>query len=139
MPISRPFTLRGVLLPGALLLLVVISLAACDPTSTPSASPSPSPSGAPCGAEEVEGGGISGLVVDPEGIPLNDIFILIETTGGFRGDTRTGENGVFTAPGVSGLFRISTTDIDYLPVVREVTVPCGELVEVELVLTPVDE
>jgi hypothetical protein len=139
MPISRPFTLRGVLLPGALLLLVVISLAACDPTSTPSASPSPSPSSAPCGAEEVEGGGISGLVVDPDGNPLNDIFILIEATGGFRGDTRTGENGVFTALGVSGHFRISTTDIDYQPLVREVTVPCGELVEVELVLTPVDE
>ena len=138
MPISRPFTLRGVLLPGVLL-LVVIFLAACDPTSTPSASLSPSPSAAACGAEEVEGGGISGVVVDTDGNPLNDIFILIETTGGFRGDARTGENGVFTAPGVSGNFRISTTDIDHLPVVREVTVPCGELVEIELVLTPVDE
>ena len=30
------------------------------------------------------------------------------------------------------------TDIDYAEVVREVTVPCGELIEVELVLTPVD-
>jgi hypothetical protein len=139
MPISRPVTLGGVLLPGVLLLVVLFFLAACDTTSAPSVTPSPSPSISPCGAEEVEGGGISGVVVDTEGNPLNDIFILIETTGGFRGDTRTGENGVFTAPGVSGDFRISTTDIDHLPVVREVTVPCGELIEVELVLTPVDE
>jgi hypothetical protein len=37
---------------------------------------------------------------------------------------------------VSGEFQLTTTDIDYDPLVREVTVPCGELVEVELVLVP---
>jgi len=80
-----------------------------------------------------------GSVVDLEGNPLNDIFIAIEATGGLRGDTRTGEDGVFTSPGVSGEFRITTTDIDYGEVVRRVTVPCGELVDVELVLTRNEE
>lgn len=77
-------------------------------------------------------------MVDAEGNPLNDIFIFIQTADGFRGTTRTGEDGVFTAPGVSGEFQITTTDIDYAELVRDVTVPCGELVDVELVLTPVD-
>ena len=77
-------------------------------------------------------------MVDPEDHPLNDIFISIRTPDGFRGDTHTGEDGVFTALGVSGDFQITTTDIDYGEVVREVTVPCGELVDVELVLVPVD-
>ena len=77
-------------------------------------------------------------MVDADGNPLNDIFIFIQTADGFRGTTRTGEDGVFTAPGVSGEFEITTTDIDYAQLVRRVTVPCGELVDVELVLTPVD-
>ena len=100
--------------------------------------PTASPTETACGPDEVANGGINGTVVDAEGNPLNDIFILIQTPDGFRGTTRTGEDGVFTAPGVSGDFQITTTDIDYAEVVREVTVPCGELVDVELVLTPVD-
>ena len=91
-----------------------------------------------CGPDEVAGGGIHGTVVDPEDNPLNDIFVSIQTPDGFRGETHTGEDGVFTALGVSGDFQITTTDIDYAEVVREVTVPCGELVDVELVLVPVD-
>ena len=116
-------------------LLALIVLAACDPTASPTSTPSPTT--AACGADEVEGGGISGRVVDTEGNPLGDILVLIETSG-FTGETRTGEDGLFSAPGVSGDFRISTTDIDHDPLVRTLTVPCGELVEVELVLTPVD-
>jgi len=81
---------------------------------------------------------INGSVVDPEGNPLNDIFISIQTPDGFRGETHTGEDGAFEALGVSGDFQITTTDIDYAEVVREVTVPCGELVDVELVLVPGD-
>jgi hypothetical protein len=96
-----------------------------------------SPSAAACTPEEVADGGISGRVVDEGGDPLPDILILM-TTSGFQGDVRTGEDGVFSAPGVSGDFEISTTDIDYRDAVRRVTVPCGELVEVEIVLTPVE-
>jgi hypothetical protein len=137
MPSTRPLVRRDALGPVALLLLA-LAISACDLSSSPSATPSASPTRAACGPDEVASGGINGSVVDAEGNPLNDIFILIQTPDGFRGTTRTGEDGVFTAPGVSGDFQITTTDIDYAEVVREVTVPCGEMVDVELVLTPVD-
>ena len=136
MPFTRPLVRRAALRPAALLLLV-LALAACDLSASPSASPVPSV-GAACGPEEAAEGGINGIVVDADGNPLDDIFIFIQTADGFRGTTRTGEDGVFSAPGVSGEFQITTTDIDYAELVRNVTVPCGELVDVELVLTPVD-
>jgi hypothetical protein len=137
MPRTRPLFRRAALRPAALLVVIVI-LAGCDLGGSPSPSAAASPTRDTCGPDEVAGGGINGLVVDPEGNPLNDIFILIQTPDGFRGTTRTGEDGVFTAPGVSGDFQITTTDIDYAQLVQEVTVPCGELVDVELVLTPVE-
>ena len=137
MPQTRPLVRRAAPGPAALLLLL-LALGACDLSASPSASPISLPSSDACGPDEVTDGGINGIVVDAEGNPLNDIFIFIQTADGFRGTTRTGEDGVFTAPGVSGEFQITTTDIDYAEVVREVTVPCGELVDVELVLTPVD-
>jgi hypothetical protein len=137
MPRTRPLFRRAALGPAALLVAILI-LAGCDLGGSPSPSPVASPTKDVCGPDEVAGGGINGRVVDSEGHPLNDIFILIQTPDGFRGTTRTGEDGVFTAPGVSGDFQITTTDIDYAQLVQEVTVPCGELVDVELVLTPVD-
>jgi len=137
MPSTRPLVRRAAL-GQVVLLLLTIGLAACDPSGSPSPSPAALPSDDACSPEEVADGGIDGHVVDAQGQPLNDIFIFIQTTDGFRGTTRTGEDGVFTALGVSGDFQITTTDIDFAEVVREVTVPCGELVDVELVLTPVD-
>jgi hypothetical protein len=136
MPRTRSLVRRATL--GSAVLLVILIVAACDGQSSPSASPAPSATAERCGPDEVADGGINGRVVDADGNPLDDIFIFIQTPGGFRGTTRTGEDGVFTAPGVSGEFQITTTDIDYAEVVRNVTVPCGELVDVELVLTPVD-
>lgn len=128
---------------SASLLVLVSALAACDGTS-----PSPSSSGsgvspsasaaAGCGPDEIAASGIDGTIVDPDGNLLPDIFVQIETGDGFRGTTRTTDEGVFTAPGVSGDFVITTIDIDYDPITRRVTVPCGETVEVELVLTPAD-
>ena len=123
--------------PAAAGLILLLSLAACDVSGSPSASIVASPSTAACTPEQVADGGISGRVVDEEGNPLSDILILM-TTPGFQGNMRTGETGVFTAPGVSGDFEISTTDIDYRDAVRRVTVGCGEMVEVEIVLTPVE-
>ena len=119
------------------LILLLAFVAACDSSSSPPASLVASPSEAACTPEEVADGGISGRVVDKDGNPLSDILVLM-TTPGFQGDVRTAEDGVFSAPGVSGDFEISTTDIDYRDAVRRVTVPCGELVEVEIVLTPVE-
>jgi hypothetical protein len=116
----------------------VLVLGACDLVADPTPSAPATPAVEACGPEEVRGGGIDGRVVDDEGNPLNDILVVLETPDGFTGDTRTGEDGVFTAPDVSGEFQITTTDIDYLEVRRQVTVPCGELVEVELVLAPFD-
>lgn len=118
--------------------LAILVLGACDLASPPSPATTASPGGGSCGREEVEGGGINGRVVDSEGRPLEDIFILIQTTDGFRGDARTGADGVFTAPDVAGEFQITTVDIGHVQVVREVMVPCGELVDVELVLAPID-
>jgi len=125
------------------LICLALLLAACTTSPSPSSLPSPSASaaltGSPvpsrCGADEVAGGGIRGIVVDADGNPLNDIFISIEAGGGFRGTTRTGTDGAFSAPGVSGDFTISTLDVDYQSVTQRVSVPCGELVDVELVLT----
>ncbi len=135
MPSTR---LRGILAPAALLVLVAL-LGACDTTATPSASVSPSESSSgPCGADEIAASGIDGTVVDSDGSPLADIFVQIEAGDGFRGTTRTGEEGVFTAPGVTGDFVITTVDIEYAPVTQHVSVPCGETIEVELVLTPAD-
>ena len=137
MPRTRSLVRHAALGSGAL--IVILTVAACDQQAPPSsASPAPSAAAERCGPDEVADGGINGLVVDADGNPLNDIFIFIQTPDGFRGTTRTGEDGVFTAAGVSGEFQITTTDIDYAEAVRNVTVPCGELVDVELVLTPVD-
>jgi len=118
-----------------LLLVTLVAMTACDLASPVPASPDVSPTSERCDAEEVSSGGIAGKVVDPEGNPLNDIYIFIQAADGFTGSTRTIEDGSFAASGVSGVFQITTTDIDYAEVVRRVTVPCGELVEVELVLT----
>ena len=137
MPRTRPLFRRAAFV-VAPLLAVIVTLAACNLGGSPSPSTAASPTDDSCGPDEVADGGINGSVVDPEGNPLNDIFISIQTPDGFRGETHTGEDGVFTALGVSGDFQITTTDIDYAEVVREVTVPCGELVDVELVLVPVD-
>ena len=137
MPSTRPLVRRAVRGSAALLLLLS-ALVACDLSASPSASPIAVPSEDVCGPDEAADGGINGSVVDAEGNPLNDIFIFIQTADGFRGTTRTGEDGAFTALGVSGEFQITTTDIDYAEVVRDVTVPCGELIDVELVLTPVE-
>ena len=139
MPIFRPLARRVSPWPASLVLLLCV-LAACDLTVSPSSSP-PSPTGSvgseACGPEEVATGGIEGRVVDVEGTPLSDILVQLETAS-FYGSSRTGEDGVFSAPGVAGEFVITTTDLEYAEAVREVSVACGELVEVELVLTPVD-
>ncbi len=130
---------RGKLRPSLLVALpMLIALAACGPSGPAPASPSASAISERCGPEEVLNGGIDGMVVDSAGNPLNDIYIFIQATDGFTGSTRTGEEGAFGAPGVSGEFQITTTDIGYAEVVRRVTVPCGELVEVELVLSPLE-
>ena len=50
-----------------------------------------------CGPEEVATGGIEGRVVDAEGTPLSDILVQLETAS-FYGSSRTGEDGVFSAP-----------------------------------------
>ena len=134
-----PFTKFGRLAASAALLVVLALFAACDTTATPSASASlPGPSSGRCGADEIAASGIEGTVVGSDGEPLADIFVQIEAGDGFRGTTRTGEEGAFTAPGVTGAFVITTVDIAYAPVTQRVTVPCGETIEVELVLTPVD-
>lgn len=135
MPSTRSFRQAGSLS----LLAVLAGLAACDTTASPTPSPSApaaSASAAACSVDEIAGSGIDGLVVDTEGNPLNDIFIQIDNLGGFSGSTRTAADGVFTAPGVTGEFVMTTVDAAYDPVTQLVTVPCGETVDVELVLTP---
>jgi len=119
------------------LVTLLILLAACDGSSSPTPAVAATPSAAACGPEEVADGGIDGLVVDPDGNPLDDIFLIIENGAGFQGSARTAEDGIFTAPGVAGEFVITTVDIDHVEVIERITVPCGELVDVELVLTPV--
>lgn len=137
MPICRSRG-RSAALGPVVVIVLLVALAACDSSATPSSSVPGASANAVCGVEEIAASGIDGRVVDTAGNPLNDILIQIRTTGGFRGTVRTGEDGVFSAPGVSGDFQMTTTDIDHDDLVREITVPCGELVEVELVLTPVD-
>lgn len=121
-------------------LLAVAMLVACNAPGPPSQSPSPSASApAACGPSEIASSGIAGIVVDGDGNPLPDILVQIDNTAGFTGSARTPETGVFTAAGVSGDFVITTVDIGHDSVTQRVTVPCGETVEVELVLTPVAE
>lgn len=121
-------------------LLAVALLVACNGPGPPSPSPSASPTAdAECGPDEIAASGIHGSVVDSDGNPLEDIFVQIDNTAGFTGSARTPADGTFSAPGVSGEFVITTLDIDYESLTQRVTVPCGETVELELVLTPVDE
>ena len=81
---------------------------------------------------------MSGSVVDGDGNPLEDILVQIDNGAGFTGSARTPADGTFSAPGVSGEFVITTLDIDFESLTQRVTVPCGETVEVELVLAPID-
>ena len=121
-------------------LLAVALLVACDAPGPPSSSPSASPSvPAACGADEIAASGIDGSVVDGDGNPLEDILVQIDNGAGFTGSARTPADGTFSAPGVSGEFVITTLDIDYESLTQRVTVPCGETVEIELVLSAVDE
>ena len=78
-------------------------------------------------------------MVDGDGNPLEDIFVQLDNGAGFTGSARTPADGTFSAPGVTGEFVITTLDIDYESLTQRVTVPCGETVEVELVLAPIDE
>lgn len=119
-------------------LVALVLLAACDGSIAPTPSIAATASVAPCGPEEVAEGGIDGRVVDADGNPLGDILVIIDNGAGFQGSVRTAEDGVFTSPGVAGEFVITTVDIDHAEVVERITVPCGELVEVELVLTPLE-
>ena len=115
-------------------------LVACNAPGPSSSSPSASPSApAACGPDEIAASGVAGSVVDGAGDPLEDILVQIDNTAGFTGSARTPADGTFSAPGVSGEFVITTLDIDYQSLTQRVTVPCGETVEVELVLTAVDE
>lgn len=131
LPSARPPAIRA--------LLAVALLVACNAPGPPSPSPSASPSaGAACGPDEIAASGIDGSVVDGDGNPLGDILVQIDNTAGFTGSARTPADGTFSAPGVSGEFVITTLDIGYESLTQRVTVPCGETVELELVLTPVD-
>ena len=126
--------------PAILTLLALSLLVACDAPGPSSPSPTASPSApAACGPDEIAASGIDGSVVDGDGNPLEDILVQIDNGAGFTGSARTPADGVFSAPGVSGEFVITTLDIDYEPLTQRVTVPCGETVELELVLTAVDE
>ena len=126
--------------PAVAALLAVTLLVACDGPGPSTPSPSVSPSAAAaCGPDEIAASGIAGMVVDGDGNPLEDIFIQIDNPAGFTGSTRTPADGTFSAPGVSGEFVITTLDIDYESLTQRVTVPCGEMVDVELVLTAVGE
>jgi hypothetical protein len=138
--LARMPSTRSIRHAGCLGLLVALAtLSACDtsasPTPIPSA-PASSASAAACSVDDIAASGIDGLVVDAEGNPLNDIFIQVDNLGGFSGSTRTGTDGAFTAPGVTGEFVITTVDAAYDTVTERITVPCGETVDVELVLTP---
>ena len=126
--------------PAITVLLAVALLVACDAPGPSSSSPSASPSApAVCGPDEIAAGGMAGSVVDGDGNPLEDILVQIDNGAGFTGSARTPADGTFAAPGVSGEFVITTLDIDYQSLTQRVTVPCGETVDVELVLTPIDE
>lgn len=120
-------------------LLGVALLVACNAPGPSSPTPSASPSAdAACGPDQIASSGMAGSVVDGDGNPLEDILVQIDNGAGFTGSARTPADGTFSAPGVSGEFVITTLDIDYESVTQRVTVPCGETVEVELVLTPVE-
>ena len=125
--------------PAIRALLAAALLVACNAPGPSSPSPSASPSApAACGLAEIAASGIAGSVVDADGNPLEDIFVQLDNGAGFTGSVRTPADGTFSAPGVSGEFVITTLDIDYESLTQRVTVPCGETVELELVLTAVD-
>ena len=127
----------GIWRTSAAIALVALVLVACT-TTHPSASPSATASAATgaCSPDEIAASGIDGSVVDSDGNPLGDILLQIDNTAGFTGSARTPDDGSFTAPGVTGEFVITTIDLHYDSVTQRVTVPCGETVEVEIVLTP---
>jgi Carboxypeptidase regulatory-like domain len=130
MPVTRP-TRQALALVAVLALLAV----ACNTTQAPTPTASASPAGR-CEPDDIANSGIRGRVVDSDGNPLTDILVQIDNTAGFTGSARTPEDGTFTAPGVTGVFVITTVDIDYDSVTQRVTVPCGETVDVEIILTP---
>jgi Carboxypeptidase regulatory-like domain len=120
----------------ALLATLAVACNAPGPQpSTPSATSSADAGGA-CGPDEVANSGITGTIVDGDGNPLTDILVQIDNTAGFTGSTHTPDDGTFTALGVTGEFVITTVDLHYDSVTQRVTVPCGETVEVEMILTP---
>jgi hypothetical protein len=121
---------------GLLALALAASLAACDGSTSASESATPSVPSAPCGPDEIAMSGINGIVVDSDGNPLEDVLVQLDAGDGFTGEAHTTADGTFSADGVTGDFVISTVDIAYDSVTRRVSVPCGETVDVELVLTP---
>ena len=121
--------------PGLLLLAVVV--AACKGPGPASSGPGASADEAgACTTDEIAASGIAGTIVDSDGNPLNDILVQIDNTAGFTGSTHTPADGTFSAEGVTGTFVITTVDLDYDTVTQRVSVPCGETVDVEIILTP---
>lgn len=118
--------------------LLAALVAGCDGAAAPSGDLT-TPAGSACGPDEVVDGGIDGSIVNTDGEPLDDILVIIENADGFRGTARTGADGLFSGTGVSGTFTITTVDAEHAQVVRTVTVPCGVLVPIELVLAPAGE
>lgn len=111
-------------------------LAACDGDQpTPSPSPSASVAASPDASADASAGGIEGLVVDADGNPLADIIITIQTNE-FHGDTRTTEDGTFSALGVTGEFVITASSLGYENATQRVEVEPGQLVEVTLTMQP---
>jgi Carboxypeptidase regulatory-like domain len=117
---------------GRALLLVVAIGAACQPGAPPA---SPSATRAVCSAERVAGGGIQGRVLGASGNPVNGATVMIQPVNQeFVGTATTASDGTFRSLNVSGAFIIQISAIDYQTATREVSVPCGELVTLEVTL-----
>ncbi len=92
--------MRGLLVLTGTILLTVAFLSACAPLLTPLPSPTPLlPTGSPLPLTEVVPSGsiISGIVLDPLGVPLAQATVRIQATAN---ETRTDEQGRFVLSGL---------------------------------------
>ena len=74
------------------------------------------------------GGGISGKIVDPRGIPLSGVHLkLVNKAGAVIGEAKSDAEGNFIIEGIEpGRYRLTAEEISFVPVISDVFVVKGQ-------------
>lgn len=124
------------LAPALSLLLLLSGCTAAQGAAKETRQSSEPPPPAPVPTITTETGSVAGLVVDPEFQPLVDAQVALQEPGNVT--ARTDASGKFTFNEIDpGSYTVVAQKLGYESAGRKVTVLAGEVVEVQLTLSPI--